>query len=252
MLRQTSTCLGRVRLEMLERGFSLVDTPSFLDDGLFRRLKRSKTVLPFHSKRWWNYPQLARYGCWLEEFLRAALPEESVSLAALEFRHEPAGCTDQEVDRLHADGSYIRTVFTPYGPTTVYRDDASECPVPHGRTLIMTAMDRARALRVPCTLHRRPGAGPERAVIVCSFAPRLGELLQANVARLVAETHRPRSGYRKYSQPRPRRQDGAPDRYSRGPAATAPGSRPGDRRFESCREYSLTESSRIRVAGPLC
>jgi hypothetical protein len=25
--------------------------------------------------------------------------------------------------------------------------------------------------------------------------------------------------------------------YSRGPAATAPGSRPGDRRFESCREY---------------
>src|SRR5262245_35718991 len=86
MPRQTSTWVSRVRLEMLERGFSLVDTPSFLDDGLFRRLKRSKTVLPFHSKRWWNYPQLARYGCWLEWLLGEALPEESVSLAALEFR----------------------------------------------------------------------------------------------------------------------------------------------------------------------
>ena len=252
MLLPTAQWIDSARLELLGRGFTLVDTPPFFDDGLFRRLKRSKTVLPFHSKRWWKYPQLARYGCWLEGLLSAALPEESVSVAALEFRHEPAGSTDQEVDRLRADGSYIRTVFTPYGPTTVYRDGDSERSVPHGRTLLMTAMDRARALRVPCTLHRRPGAGPERAVIVCSFAPRLGELLQANVARLVAETHRPRSGYRKYSQPRPRSQDGAPDRYSRGPAATAPGSRPGDRRFESCREYSLTESSRIRVAGPLC
>ena len=252
MLLPTRQWIDNARLELLGRGFTLVDTPPSFDDGLFRRLKRSKTVLPFHSKRWWNYPQLARYGCWLEGFLCAALPAESVSLAALEFRHEPAGSTDQDVDRLHADGSYIRTVFTPYGPTTVYCDGDTERSVSHGRTLLMTAMDRARGLRVPCTLHRRPGAGPERAVIVCSFAPREQELPQANVVRLVAETHRPRSGYRKYSQPRPRRQDGAPDRYSRGPAATAPGSRPGDRRFESCREYSLTESSRIRVAGPLC
>jgi len=195
MLLPTSQWIDSARLELLGRGFTLVDTPPFFDDGLFHRLKRSKTVLPYHSKRWWKYPQLARYGCWLEGFLCAALPAESVSLAALEFRHEPAGCTDQEVDRLHADGSYIRTVFTPYGPTTVYRDGDTERSVPHGRTLVMTAMDRARALRVPCTLHRRPGAGPERAVIVGSFAPRLGELLQANVARLVAETHRPRSGY---------------------------------------------------------
>ena len=89
----TSRSIDSARVELLGRGFTLVDTPPSFDDGLFRRLKRSKTVLPFHSKRWWNYPQLARYGCWLEEFLRAALPEESVSLAALEFRHEPAGCT---------------------------------------------------------------------------------------------------------------------------------------------------------------
>src|SRR5262249_47243085 len=111
---------------------------------------------------------------------------------------------------------------------------------------------RARAVHMPCTLHRRPGAGPERAVIVCSFEPRQGELDRANVVRLVAETNRPRGSYSKGNRPRPQEQDGATDRYSRGPAATAPGSRPGDRRFESCREYSLTESSRIRVAGPLC
>ena len=252
MARQTSTCVSRVRLEMLERGFSFVDTPSFFDEGLFRRLKRSKTVLPFHSERWWKYPQLAGYGCWLESLLGEALPEESVSLAALEFRHEPDGSTDQEVDRLHADGSYIRSVFTPYGPTTVYRDGEAARSVPHGQTLLMTALDRARAVHVPCTLHRRPGAGPERAVIVCSFEPRQDELRQANVVRQVAETHRPRHSYSRGTPPCPRGQGGAPDRYSRGPAATAPGSHPGDRRFESCREYSLTESSRIRVAGPLC
>ena len=217
MLVPTGPWIDSARLELLGRGFTLVETPPFFDEGLFRRLKRNKTVLPFHSKRWWKYPQLARYGNWLEELLRAALPEESVSLAGLEFRHECAGCTDQEVDRLHADGSYIRTVFTPYGPTTVYRDDASECPVPHGRTLIMTAMDRARALRVPCTLHRRPGAGPERAVIVCSFAPRQKELMQANAARLVAETHRPRSSYRKGHRHRPALEDGAAEAFRSSP-----------------------------------
>jgi hypothetical protein len=196
---------------MLERGFSLVDTPSFLDDGLFRRLKRSKTVLPFHSKRWWKYPQFARYGCWLEWLLGEALPEESVSLAALEFRHELPGSEDQEVDRLHADGSYIRTVFTPFGPTTVYRDGDAERSAPHGQTLLMTALDRARAIHVPCTLHRRPGAGPERAVIVCSFEPRQDELRQANVVRQVADTYRPRGSYSKGNRPRPGLEDGATD-----------------------------------------
>ena len=208
MLRQTSTCLGRVRLEMLERGFSLVDTPSFLDDGLFRRLKRSKTVLPFHSKRWWKYQQLARYGYWLERLLGQALPEESVSLAALEFRYELAGSEDREVDRLHADGSYIRTAFTPFGPTTVYREGEAERSVPRGQTLLMTALDRARAVHVPCTLHRRPGAGPERAVIVCSFEPRQEELRQVNVVRRVAETSRPRRSDSKGDQSRPRVQAG--------------------------------------------
>ena len=171
MLLPTSQWIDSARLELLGRGFTLVDTPPFFDHGLFHRLKRSKTVLPYHSKRWWKYPQLARYGNWLEEPLRAALPEESVSLAGLEFRHECAGCTDQEVDRLHADGSYIRAVCTLYGPGTVNRDGDEEHPVRRGQTLLMTAMERARAVGVRCTLHRRPGAGPERALIVCSFEP---------------------------------------------------------------------------------
>ena len=59
-----------------------------------------------------------------------------------------------------------------YGPTTVYRDGRAERSVPDGQTLLMTAQDRTKAVRVPCTLHRRPGAGPERAVIVCSFERR--------------------------------------------------------------------------------
>ena len=125
----------------------------------------------------------------MEGLLGAALPEEAVSLASLEFRHEPAGLEDPEVDRLHADGSYIRSVCTLYGPGTVYRDGREERPVPDGQTLLMTAMDRARAVGVPCTLHRRPGSGPERAVVVCSFEPRLEQLTRGDVYREVAEAH---------------------------------------------------------------
>jgi len=187
---------GGVRRDMSGRGFALVDTPPFFDDDLLLRLNRSRTVLRFHTKRWWQFPQLARYGCWLEGLLGEALPEEGVSLASLEFRHEPAGSEDQEVDRLHADGSYLRSVCTLYGPATVSRDAGIERPIPDGQTLLMTAMDRARAVRVPCTLHRRPGAGPERAVVVCSFEPRLQQPLLANVYREVAQVHSRRSRVR--------------------------------------------------------
>jgi hypothetical protein len=164
--------VGRVRLEMLARGFAPIPTPSFLADGSLRRMKRDRLVLPSDSRRWSRWPQLARYRSWLECLLGEALPEESLGLADLELRHEPAGLEDEEVDRWHADGSYLRSVLTLHGPATIYRDGRSERPVPSGHTLLMTAMDRARALRLHCTLHRRPGAGPERAVIVCSFEPR--------------------------------------------------------------------------------
>jgi hypothetical protein len=153
-------------------GFALVDTPRLFDDDLVLRLKRARTVLPPDDRRWWQFPQLARYACWLEGLLDAALPKEALGLASLEFRHEPAGLEDESVDRLHVDGSYVRSVYTLYGPATVYRHRGVEQPVPDGRTLLMTAMGRARAMRVACTLHRRPGAGPARAVIVGSFEPR--------------------------------------------------------------------------------
>jgi hypothetical protein len=170
--RPAADQVGAARLDLLGRGFTVLDTPPVADDGLFRRLRRSRTVLPSHSKRWWNFPELARYACWLESLLARALPEEALALTALEFRHEPAGSVDPEVDRLHADGSYLRSVYTPYGLSTVYREGRVERPVPCGQTLLMTALGRARALGIPCTLHRRPGAGPARAVIVCSFEPR--------------------------------------------------------------------------------
>ena len=159
---------GHVRLEMLERGFVLLETPRFVDNTLAARCTGAMGV---HCKQWRTFPQLARYGFWLETLLRRALPEESLSLSSLEFRNEPDGFEDHEVDRLHADGSYIRSVCTLRGLATIYRDQKVEQSAPVGHTLLMTAMDRARAVRVPCTLHRRPGAGPQRAVIVCSFEP---------------------------------------------------------------------------------
>ena len=177
---------SRIRREMLARGFALVETLRFFDEGLCRRLTKNTLTLPFHSNRWWKIPELAHYACWLERLLVQALPEESASLATLEFRHERAGSVDEEVDKLHADGSYLRSVYALYGPTTIYRDGDAERAVPCGQTLLMTALDRARPVGVPCTLHRRPGAGLERAVIVCSFAPRQDRPHLANVYRQVA------------------------------------------------------------------
>lgn len=179
---------GKMRREMLERGFTLLDTPPFFDDGLFRTLKKSRLTLLVSSKRWWKFAPLARYGCWLEELLGRALPEEAVSLTTLEYRHERAGLVNEEVDGWHADGSYLRTVFTLFGPTTVYRDRGAAHAVPAGDTLVMTAQERTRALRISSTLHRRPGAGPERAVIVCSFEPRQEQPHLANVCQEVAQT----------------------------------------------------------------
>jgi hypothetical protein len=164
--------VGRVRLEMLGRGFAPVATPPFSDDGQLLELTRSGTALPARGDRWWKFPALVRYGRWLEQLLGRALPEESLGLSDLELRLEPAGYEDEKVDKLHADGSYLRSVWTVYGPPTIYRDGDADRPVPFGHTLLMTAMGRARAIGVRCTLHRRLGAGPERAVIVGSFEPR--------------------------------------------------------------------------------
>jgi hypothetical protein len=164
--------IGRVRLEMLGRGFAPVATPPFSDDGQLLQLLRSSAALSPRGNRWLRFPALVRYSRWLERLLVRALPEESLGLSDLELRLEPAGYEDEQVDKLHADGSYLRSVWTVYGPTTIYRDGDAERPVPFGHTLLMTAMARARAIGVRCTLHRRPGAGPERAVIVGSFEPR--------------------------------------------------------------------------------
>lgn len=187
----------RVRQQMLGRGFSLVKTPRFFDGGEPARLRSRRTVLPFCDARWWKCPELARYACWLERLLLTALPEEPGLLASLEFRHEPADSVDEQVDRLHADGSYLRSVYALFGPATVYRDGDALHPVPPGRTLLMTGMDRARAVGVPCTLHRRPGAGPERSVVVCSFEPRPEETRLPDNYRRVTEAHAPHRGARR-------------------------------------------------------
>jgi hypothetical protein len=186
MPRRAGTLVGAVRADLLGRGFTLVSAPRAFDGGLLVRLGRVRTSLRFDSDRWWKYPELARYACWLESLLAEALPEESAALAALEFRHEPAGFVDRLTERLHADGGYLRAVFAPRGPTTVYWEEDAERPVPAGQTLVMTASDRTRALGVPCTLHRRPAAEVERALVVCSFGPRPEGPRPPNVCRRVA------------------------------------------------------------------
>src|SRR5262249_34453539 len=143
-------------------------------------------------KRWWKFSPLARYACWLERVLDKALPEEAVALASLEFRNEPAAFEDRQVDRLHVDGSYIRSLYTLSGPATIYLDGPAELAVPQEHTLLLTAVDRERTRNVPATLHRRPGAGPERTVIVCSFEPRHEQPRVAAVYRRVAESYRSR------------------------------------------------------------
>jgi hypothetical protein len=164
----------------------MLPSPALDRDELVRKLLRGRTVLSSHSNRWGNFPELAGYACWLEELLGLALPEEAVALASLEFRHEPAGLVDPEVDRLHADGSYLRAVYTLAGPTTIYREGRVERSVPEGQTLLMTAIERARAVGLPCTLHRRPSSPEERALIVCSFGPRPEDPRRARIYRDVS------------------------------------------------------------------
>jgi hypothetical protein len=192
MPRLTGKLVTGVRREMLGRGFTVVKTPRLFDESLFFRMGKGTRVLRFDSKLWWKLRQLAQYACWLEDLLDRALPEEPLSLAALDFRQESAGSKSQETDRWHADGSYLRSVCTLYGLTTVYRGGDAERSVPKEQTLLMTAGDRARALGLPCTLHRRPGSGPERAVIVCTFMPYREELQPTNIYRLAAQTLNPR------------------------------------------------------------
>ena len=151
------------------RGFSLVDTPPFFGDGLPSVLVstgwcyRSKTSVGGRS------PELARYTFWLETILVEALPEESLCMTSVEFRHEPAGLEDREVDRLHADGSYLHSVWTLYGPATIYRDGRIEKPVPNGQTLLMTAIESCRkpfARALPCTgVRSKTGAGGDRLLV---------------------------------------------------------------------------------------
>jgi hypothetical protein len=161
----------QVRSEMMTRGFTLLRVPMSPDNLHPGRINKS-ILLSFHTKRWWKFPQWARYACWLERLLLDALPQESARLVSLELRQETAGCVDQEVDGWHADGSYIRSVFSPHGRSTLYLDDGIAHPVPAGMILLMTAAGRTRVRRVHCTLHRRPGLDPERAVTVGSFEPR--------------------------------------------------------------------------------
>jgi hypothetical protein len=170
-IRPSQQLVDQTRAAMLRPGFCLVRSPWFFNERLLQRLPRRRLLLRVQDKLRQRYPELAHYGAWLAQLLLLALPEEEARLVTLEYRYEPAGSEDEEVDRLHADGSYIRAVYNLCGSATVYRHEGVETAVPASHTLLMTAQQRTRARRISSTLHRRPGAGPERAVLVCSFEP---------------------------------------------------------------------------------
>ena len=65
MREPTGKIVGRVRLEMMGRGFDSVATTEVFDAEPLRELRTGRMVLRFDCKRWWKFPQLARYGCWL-------------------------------------------------------------------------------------------------------------------------------------------------------------------------------------------
>lgn len=159
-----------LRTELLEKGFALLPTPRLHVDEALPRGKKDRILAPFFSRRSERFPELARYGRWLDSLLRQALPEECLGLDTLEYRFERAKLVIDEVDKLHADGGYIRSLYTLAGPPTVYLHARKEHIVPFGRTLVITAFGRARKVRVPCTLHRRPGSGIERTLIVGTFS----------------------------------------------------------------------------------
>jgi hypothetical protein len=78
-------------------------------------MKKTRTVLPSHDKRWWRFPPLARYACWLEALLGEALPEEAVSLASL----YPAYFAGSQRSRSHRVRYWPLPTKTPIGLHTV-------------------------------------------------------------------------------------------------------------------------------------
>jgi hypothetical protein len=158
-----------LRARMRREGFALVTTPPIRLSPTLIRGRKNRVLTSLDSRCSWRFPELVNYGEWLQRLIQQTLPEERLQLGTLEFRFERGGLVDKEVDRIHADGGYIRSLHLLWGLSTFYRNGKIEQIVPKGQTLLMTAMDRARKLHVPCTLHRRPEANSERALIVCSF-----------------------------------------------------------------------------------
>jgi hypothetical protein len=162
--------IDHVRIDMRVPGFHILDTLRLAESiPLITRT----IELPMGCRQWRKFPQLARYALWVESLLQQALPEELICLDRLEYRIEAANSQEPDVDQWHVDGSYVRSACTVQGMSTIVLHQEIERAIPLKQTLLMTAMGRGRSLRIPCTLHRRPGAGPARAVIVCSFESRV-------------------------------------------------------------------------------
>ncbi len=212
---------------MMGRGFALVPTPLCPGDHLLKELKGARTAPRPGSKRWSRFPHLHRYRCWLERLLVQALPEETLRLVDLDVRHEPAGSANPLVDKLHADGLYVRSVWTLYGPTTIYRDGRAE-PLRPARPNFVDDGHGPRkgtrsALHAPPPSRRGTGTSRDR-VLVCEFTtigvicPKLGarpirpdgraldpiHRRHASARRSVSEKHPWRSTFQPNDEPQRR------------------------------------------------
>jgi hypothetical protein len=163
---------GSLRAQMHGPGYASVSGPSVQISDVLSRGKKNRVLTPFGSRQTLRFPELAQYGLWLESLVQEALWEEGLQLHSLEYRFEREGLADETVDKIHVDGGYIRSVYSLLGQPTVFMAAKEEQVVSPGQTFVMTAFERARQVRVPCTLHRRPGGNSERALIVCTFISR--------------------------------------------------------------------------------
>ena len=120
--------------------------------------------------------------CSLQPLARAllsdALPEESLASPSW-------SCVMNRQRRTRSRQAACRRLVSPLGLHVVRPDD--QLPRRQDRSFGPQRTDPAddgdgprRAMRVRCTLHRRPGAGPECAVIVCSFEPGVEQSIRAS------------------------------------------------------------------------
>ena len=156
--------VATVRKDMKTRGYSLVDTSSFVTHKQWtRRRSELETYICFKNCKTDWIKKLIQ---WQERLLKKALPDEdffkhgeSLSLRAEKYED------DSNCD-WHVDGAYIRSICVIEGVSTQIKTPLGASSIPLGWTLFITAEGRRRRLNLRGTWHRRPKSAERRKLIV--------------------------------------------------------------------------------------